>query len=100
VFKPPVAAGRGSEGLKYSIDPGSPDKSFLINRLISTDPSVMMPPVGRRLPDVEAIALISEWISGMHFDESDAERLIEEQRKAFEYLEKYGVWPEEEESQQ
>lgn len=97
VFKPPVAAGRGSEGLQYSIAPGSPEKSFLINRLGSTDPSVMMPPVGRRLPDEEAILLISEWIGGMHFEESDAERLIQEQRKAFEYLEKYGVWPEEEE---
>ena len=94
IFKPPVAAGRASEGHQYSIEPGKPESSFLISRLRSTDPSVMMPPVGRRVPDDEAIVLIGEWIAGMKFDESDASKLKAKQRELFEYVQREGKWPE------
>lgn len=94
VYKPPVAAGRGSEGQQFSIEPGKPQSSFLIGRLTSTDPSVMMPPVGRRLPNTEAIALVGEWIAGMHFDESEARQLREKQLELLEQIKREGKWPE------
>jgi Planctomycete cytochrome C. len=43
LYKKPVATGRGSGGLKYSIVPGKPDESILLHRMISLDPGVMMP---------------------------------------------------------
>ena len=42
VFKKPVATGRGSGGLKYSIVPGEPEESILLHRMISMDPGVML----------------------------------------------------------
>jgi uncharacterized repeat protein (TIGR03806 family) len=84
VYKQPVAAGRGSEGLSYSIDPGHPEKSFLIQRLVSTDPSIMMPPLGRRTHNAEAVGLIEEWIAAMSFDEEESTQIIVEQKKAYE----------------
>jgi uncharacterized repeat protein (TIGR03806 family) len=91
IFKPPVAAGRGSEGHRFSIDPGSPETSFLMNRLRSTDPSVMMPPTGRRLADEEALTLVGEWIAQMEFDEDETDRLKEEQQALFEKLQAEGA---------
>ncbi|MBM3289224.1 MAG: hypothetical protein FJY92_03650, partial [Candidatus Hydrogenedentes bacterium] len=94
IYKPPVAAGRGSEGNKYSIDPGKPNDSFLVGRLTSSDPAVMMPPIGRRVADAEAIVLVSEWIAGMHYDETEAQKLIERQKELFERVQREGKWPE------
>jgi hypothetical protein len=64
-YKKPVATGRGSGGLKYSIVPGKPEESILLHRMISTDPGVMMPESGRALSHSEAIGLIGSWISSM-----------------------------------
>lgn len=61
--KRPVAAGRGSGGLAYDIDPGKPDQSILIYRLQSTDPGVMMPEVGRTTVHDEGLALLRDWIN-------------------------------------
>ena len=65
VFKRPVAAGRGSAGFDFSIEPGHPERSFLLHRMQSADPGVMMPELGRQLVDERAIALMREWIAGM-----------------------------------
>ena len=65
VYKKPVAAGRGSGGLSYSIVPGHPEESILLFRMLSNEPDVMMPESGRSLMHVEAIELIREWISEM-----------------------------------
>jgi uncharacterized repeat protein (TIGR03806 family) len=65
VFKRPVAAGRGSAGFDFSIEPGHPERSFLLHRMQSTDPGTMMPELGRQLVDERAIALMREWIAGM-----------------------------------
>lgn len=65
VNKAPVAAGRGSGGLKYDIEPGKPGKSILYYRIDSKDPGVMMPELGRSLIHEEGVALIKEWIKGM-----------------------------------
>jgi uncharacterized repeat protein (TIGR03806 family) len=65
VNKTPVAAGRASADMLYSIHPGKPEKSILIYRLQSLDPGVMMPEMGRRMVDKEGLSLLSEWIKGM-----------------------------------
>ena len=65
VLKPPVAAGRGSGDLNYSIVPGDPDASILLFRMISDDPAIMMPESGRSIIHQEAVALIHDWIEAM-----------------------------------
>jgi uncharacterized repeat protein (TIGR03806 family) len=65
VNKRPVAAGRGSAGMEFAIAPGDPDHSFLLYRMQSTDPGVMMPELGRQRVDTRAIALMREWIAEM-----------------------------------
>ena len=65
VYKKPIAAGRGSGGLTYSIVPGKPKESILLHRLNSDDPGVMMPELGRQLIYPEAVDLITEWIKEM-----------------------------------
>jgi uncharacterized repeat protein (TIGR03806 family) len=65
IGKTPVAAGRGSGNLQFSIAPGQPDKSILVYRMQSTDPGVMMPELGRSLTHQEGVALVREWIRQM-----------------------------------
>lgn len=65
IGKPPVAAGKGSGGRKYSIVPGEPDESILVYRIESTDPGVMMPEMGRRLVHEEGVTLVREWIQSL-----------------------------------
>ena len=63
--KRPVAAGRGSGGLTYDIAPGDADRSIIVHRMVSTDPGVMMPEVGRTTVHAEGLALIRAWINEM-----------------------------------
>jgi uncharacterized repeat protein (TIGR03806 family) len=65
VGKRPTAAGRGSAGMDFAIAPGHPERSFLLTRMESTDPGMMMPEIGRQLVDERAVALMREWIAGM-----------------------------------
>ena len=65
IFKPPIAAGKGSGDLQYSIVPGSPEESIIIYRMRSTDPGVMMPEIGRSIAHQEGIELISEYIKNL-----------------------------------
>lgn len=92
VFKLPIAAGRGSEGHRYSIEPGNPATSFLISRVNSADLAVMMPPVGRRQVDNKAVALLNEWIGQMEFTPDQAERLKAKQRELYETMQREGRW--------
>ena len=62
IYKKPVATGRGSGGLKYSIVPGKPEESILLHRMISLDPGIMMPESGRALSHHEAVEMVREWI--------------------------------------
>lgn len=64
-MKTPVAAGRGSGGLKYDILPQKPNESILLYRMISTNPGELMPEVGRSLVHTEGVELIREWIKAM-----------------------------------
>lgn len=61
--KRPVAAGRGSGGLTYDIEPGNAEGSILHYRMLSTDPGIMMPEVGRTMVHKEGLDLISDWIN-------------------------------------
>ncbi len=69
IGKTPVAAGRGSGGLKFDIVPGKPHESILFYRIDSDDPGIMMPELGRKLIHEEGVALIKQWIEGMKTDE-------------------------------
>ncbi|MGM0632240.1 MAG: SO2930 family diheme c-type cytochrome [Pseudomonadota bacterium] len=60
--KPPVAAGRGTGGHRFSLQPGAPRQSILYHRMASTEPDVMMPELGRSLVQQEALTLIGRWI--------------------------------------
>lgn len=65
VGKAPVAAGKGSGGLRYSIVPGKPGESILVYRIESTDPAIMMPEMGRKLVHAEGVELVRQWILAM-----------------------------------
>jgi uncharacterized repeat protein (TIGR03806 family) len=66
LWKTPVAAGRGSGGRSYGIVPGKPEDSILYFRITSTEAGVMMPELGRRLVDVEGVALVRDWLASLH----------------------------------
>jgi uncharacterized repeat protein (TIGR03806 family) len=63
--KPPIAAGQGTGGRRWGIDPGHPDNSILTYRMASRDPGAMMPELGRSLVHEEGLALVRDWITGL-----------------------------------
>jgi len=65
IYKSPVAAGRGSGNLDYTIVPQYPDQSIMLYRMESTDPGMMMPELGRKLVHKEGIKLVKKWIQEM-----------------------------------
>jgi uncharacterized repeat protein (TIGR03806 family) len=65
IMKTPVAAGRGSGNLLYTIVPGHPEESIFIYRIKSTDPGIMMPEMGRKLVHREGLELVRQWILEM-----------------------------------
>jgi uncharacterized repeat protein (TIGR03806 family) len=65
VCKPPVAAGSGSGGRLFDIQPGKPDSSIMIFRMEMNDPDLRMPEVGRSSAHAEAVALLRQWIQGL-----------------------------------
>ncbi|WP_238390394.1 SO2930 family diheme c-type cytochrome [Pseudoxanthomonas daejeonensis] len=64
--KLPIAAGHGTGDRRFDIVPGKPDESILTYRMISTDPGVMMPELGRSVTHAEGVELIREWIAAQH----------------------------------
>lgn len=66
--KPPIAAGSGTGGRIFSIQPGDPDGSIMPYRMASTKPGAMMPELGRTLAHEEGVALIEAWIAEMDGD--------------------------------
>jgi uncharacterized repeat protein (TIGR03806 family) len=65
IGKRPVAAGQGSGGYDFAIDPGHPERSILVHRMQSTEPGIAMPEVGRAMVHDEGVALVSAWIKAM-----------------------------------
>ncbi|WP_394729204.1 SO2930 family diheme c-type cytochrome [Altererythrobacter sp. GH1-8] len=63
--KLPIAAGKGTGGRAFGIVPGNPNQSIFTYRMASTDPSIMMPELGRSLSHQEGTKLISDWIAAM-----------------------------------
>ncbi|WP_372013483.1 SO2930 family diheme c-type cytochrome [Pseudoxanthomonas sp. 10H] len=64
--KLPIAAGHGTGNRRYDIVPGKPDESILTYRMVSNDPGVMMPELGRSVTHAEGVELIRAWIAGQH----------------------------------
>ena len=64
--KLPIAAGMGTGDRRSDIVPGQPDASIMPYRMASTDPSVMMPELGRSVAHDEGVQLIRDWIAAMH----------------------------------
>ena len=62
VFKPPIAAGKGSGDFIYDIVPGHPEESILIYRMKSNDPSIRMPEIGRSIAHTEGLNLLERYI--------------------------------------
>jgi hypothetical protein len=48
----------------YRIYPGDPARSAIVYRMSSRDPYRQMPPLGTKIVDKEALALITRWIQG------------------------------------
>ncbi|QLC26869.1 hypothetical protein HFP57_08130 [Parasphingopyxis algicola] len=65
ILKRPVAAGRGSGGFDFDIEPGHPERSILLYRMEARDPGIAMPELGRELRHEEGIALIRRYIATM-----------------------------------
>jgi uncharacterized repeat protein (TIGR03806 family) len=63
--KLPIAAGMGTGDRRHDIVPGRPDDSIMPYRMASTDPSVMMPELGRSVVHAEGVQLIRDWIVAM-----------------------------------
>ncbi|MCW5723626.1 MAG: hypothetical protein KIS81_01565 [Maricaulaceae bacterium] len=66
--KPPIAAGAGTGGRRFSIVPGQPEQSIFIYRLESARPAVMMPEIGRSTVHDESVELIARWIESLEGD--------------------------------
>ncbi len=50
------------DGLRLRVKPGDSASSVVSFRMLSRNPVTRMPPLGRRIPDLEAVALIEKWI--------------------------------------
>ncbi len=66
--KSPVAAGKATGNLFSDIVPGKPDSSIMIYRMISDDPGIRMPEIGRSVLHKEGVDLITRWISELKPD--------------------------------
>lgn len=65
VGRRPVSAGKGSGELLFDVVPGHPEQSILLHRIMSNEPGVAMPELGRTLVHEEAVAVIQQWIGEM-----------------------------------
>lgn len=78
LYKHPVAAGRGSGGRAYAIDPGHPENSIMLFRMASTEPGVAMPELGRATVHAAAIALLTRWIEALPAPGADNESQVKQ----------------------
>lgn len=62
IMKRPVAAGRGAGDNLFDIVPGHPDQSILLQRMLSTEPGVAMPELGKSTVDPEGAEAVERWI--------------------------------------
>ena len=65
VMKRPVAAGRGAGSHLFDVVPGEPDQSILLHRMLSNEPGVAMPELGKATVDEEGLDIVQRWIEEM-----------------------------------
>ncbi|EDL48922.1 SO2930 family diheme c-type cytochrome [Erythrobacter sp. SD-21] len=65
VMKRPVAAGRGAGAHLFDVVPGEPDQSILLHRMLSNEPGVAMPELGKATVDEEGTEAVRRWIAEM-----------------------------------
>ncbi len=68
-YKRPVAAGRGATDGHFVIEPGAPERSILLQRMMSLEPGVAMPELARGTLHHEGIALIRDYIASLPTDD-------------------------------
>jgi hypothetical protein len=66
VDAPAYRGGHGAEGSALLIEPGRPERSLLLQRLLACD-GEQMPPLGRSIPDHAAAAVIAAWIDDIAY---------------------------------
>jgi hypothetical protein len=60
-----VAAGLGSGGRLFDVDPAGAEKSILYYRMTNNHLEVKMPQLGRSVVHTEAIQVVESWINSM-----------------------------------
>ena len=65
IMKRPVAAGRGAGSHLYDVVPGKPGESILLHRMLSNEPGVAMPELGKATVDEEGTDAVRRWIAGL-----------------------------------
>jgi hypothetical protein len=50
------------------IHPGAPEKSVLLFRMESVDPSIMMPELGRSTVHAEGVEVLRRWVASLQGD--------------------------------
>lgn len=65
IMKRPVAAGRGAGDNLYDVVPGHPEQSILLQRMLSKEPGVAMPELGKSTVDPEGVDAVERWIATM-----------------------------------
>ncbi len=63
--KTPIAAGVGTGGLKWVVDPGKPEASILWYRMNATSNATKMPEIGRTLVHERGVELVYDWIASL-----------------------------------
>lgn len=65
IMKRPVAAGRGAGELLFDVVPGDPMGSILLHRMLSNEPGVAMPELGKSTVDRDGTEAVRKWIEGL-----------------------------------
>ena len=65
ILKRPVAAGRGAGSNLFDIVPGKPEESIMLHRMLSDEPGVAMPELGKATIDQEGAEAVRKWIVDM-----------------------------------
>lgn len=66
VNKKPMTGMLANDARTHDIVPGHPEKSILVHRIESEDPSLRMPKISCQVPDHPGVELISQWIREMN----------------------------------
>ena len=67
--KTPVAAGSGTGGRLYAIQPGASDESIVTFRMDSVIPGIKMPELTNRIVDNYGVHLVAAWIDSLEYTE-------------------------------